>query len=604
MAGRPRLTPACGDPDGVEVLSVVALSLRAPVHSAGLTHSDKTTVFVRVETDAASGWGECSAYPGARPPDPTVVAVEHVVMDQGVRRLFAACPNGGVPDRDGRSCAHCGRDRIGRRSRSGCRRRSRWRCSTPRSSAPPPAARSPVRSGRPGQRRWRPGRWWACPARDETSARLVESDGGGPRGRGVPDGGSPRQDRARLQFTHAAGRRSGRDFGEAVLSADANGSYRPRPSLFATWRSLDALRSRAASSSPSVRPGTSSLPTGCSRPSADVDADRAWTSRCPRSGGSDKALAARACRVATCIKPGRMGGVFSRPWGRGLEGVCGGGRGLLRGRALRVRASAGRSTPPLAGRPEFGLPGDLGDPGALPRRRTPSPTWPHTGVRRARCTLSANPGLGSTVHLPRRGAASKHTLSSAAGSPGRALSIAADTGRDGEARAYNRASMQRFFVERRIRDVHERLVRAREELAVLNEQYAVVSDHAEDARLRSMVSETPLATHEYGEVRRHADAMARAREALLSTVVELEQRRATSSSPVRRGPSCGVEERPADDRAHRCPRRCRRGRGHRPVGPEGDPPLGRLRRRRGDGPRRRRRCDWRLRRSQISPSWT
>ncbi len=85
--------------------------------------------------------------------------------------------------------------------------------------------------------------------------------------------------------------------------------------------------------------------------------------------------------------------------------------------------------------------------------------------------------------------------------------------------------MQRFFVERRIRDVHDRLVRARQELAVLDEQYAVVSDAAEDARLRSLVSETPLAAHDYGEVKRHVDAMERAREALVSTVAELERRR-------------------------------------------------------------------------------
>jgi hypothetical protein len=85
--------------------------------------------------------------------------------------------------------------------------------------------------------------------------------------------------------------------------------------------------------------------------------------------------------------------------------------------------------------------------------------------------------------------------------------------------------MQRFLVERRIRDLHERLVRARQELAVLNEQYEVVSDAAEEARLRSLVSETPLAAHEYAEAQRHADAMARARDALVSTVTELEQRR-------------------------------------------------------------------------------
>jgi hypothetical protein len=85
--------------------------------------------------------------------------------------------------------------------------------------------------------------------------------------------------------------------------------------------------------------------------------------------------------------------------------------------------------------------------------------------------------------------------------------------------------MQRFFVERRIRDLHDRLVKARQELAVLDEQYSVVSDAAEDSRLRSLVSETPLAAHEYGEVKRHADAMAKARDALLATVGDLEHRR-------------------------------------------------------------------------------
>ena len=84
--------------------------------------------------------------------------------------------------------------------------------------------------------------------------------------------------------------------------------------------------------------------------------------------------------------------------------------------------------------------------------------------------------------------------------------------------------MQRFLLERRIRDVHNRLVRARQELAVLDEQLAVVADEAEDARLRSLVSETPLATHEYSEVRRHADAMTRARDALRTSIAELAQR--------------------------------------------------------------------------------
>jgi hypothetical protein len=84
--------------------------------------------------------------------------------------------------------------------------------------------------------------------------------------------------------------------------------------------------------------------------------------------------------------------------------------------------------------------------------------------------------------------------------------------------------MQKILLERRIRDVHSRLVRAREELAVLDEQLAQVTEEAEDARLRSLVSETPLATHDYSEIRRHADAMTRAREAMAATVADLEHR--------------------------------------------------------------------------------
>jgi hypothetical protein len=84
--------------------------------------------------------------------------------------------------------------------------------------------------------------------------------------------------------------------------------------------------------------------------------------------------------------------------------------------------------------------------------------------------------------------------------------------------------MQRALLERRIRDVHSRLVRAREELAVLDEQLEVVLESADEARVRSLVSETPLAAHEHSEAKRHADAMVKAREALARNVVELERR--------------------------------------------------------------------------------
>ena len=77
--------------------------------------------------------------------------------------------------------------------------------------------------------------------------------------------------------------------------------------------------------------------------------------------------------------------------------------------------------------------------------------------------------------------------------------------------------MHRALLERRIRDVHARLVRAREELAVLDEQLAVVLESADEARVRALVSETPLATREHDEAARHADAMVRARDALHKT---------------------------------------------------------------------------------------
>ena len=85
--------------------------------------------------------------------------------------------------------------------------------------------------------------------------------------------------------------------------------------------------------------------------------------------------------------------------------------------------------------------------------------------------------------------------------------------------------MQRVLLERRIRDVHDRLVRVRSELALLDEQRQVVDEDAEEARVRALVAETPQAAHDYSEARRHADALARARRAMVAQIAELENRR-------------------------------------------------------------------------------
>ncbi|HEV2368690.1 MAG TPA: hypothetical protein VGR90_02365 [Acidimicrobiales bacterium] len=82
--------------------------------------------------------------------------------------------------------------------------------------------------------------------------------------------------------------------------------------------------------------------------------------------------------------------------------------------------------------------------------------------------------------------------------------------------------MSRSLVERRLVEVNSRLRKAREELTVLDEQLAVLVDAADDARLRALVSETPLADRESREAQKHAEAMSRSRVAVLASISELE----------------------------------------------------------------------------------
>ena len=81
--------------------------------------------------------------------------------------------------------------------------------------------------------------------------------------------------------------------------------------------------------------------------------------------------------------------------------------------------------------------------------------------------------------------------------------------------------MARSILERRLVDVSERLKRLRAELGVTQEQLVYLEDEAEDARLRSLMAETPLADAEARDARRHADALGRHRDALVLSVAEL-----------------------------------------------------------------------------------
>jgi hypothetical protein len=72
-------------------------------------------------------------------------------------------------------------------------------------------------------------------------------------------------------------------------------------------------------------------------------------------------------------------------------------------------------------------------------------------------------------------------------------------------------------------DVSARLNRARAELEVIDAQYDALVDQAEEAKLRAVVAETPLALQVWTEAQRHADRMARTREAALQAIAELER---------------------------------------------------------------------------------
>jgi hypothetical protein len=83
--------------------------------------------------------------------------------------------------------------------------------------------------------------------------------------------------------------------------------------------------------------------------------------------------------------------------------------------------------------------------------------------------------------------------------------------------------MSRSLLERRLSEVAARLKSLRDELGIADEQLAVLADAAEDARLRALVSETPIAGREHTDAQRHADAMARHRAEVVARVTELEQ---------------------------------------------------------------------------------
>lgn len=83
--------------------------------------------------------------------------------------------------------------------------------------------------------------------------------------------------------------------------------------------------------------------------------------------------------------------------------------------------------------------------------------------------------------------------------------------------------MSRAQIERRLRTVSKQLRSARDDLAVTEEQLIQLSDEADDARLRALVSETPLAEKEHRKASRHADRLRKHREKLTAAIAALDR---------------------------------------------------------------------------------
>lgn len=83
--------------------------------------------------------------------------------------------------------------------------------------------------------------------------------------------------------------------------------------------------------------------------------------------------------------------------------------------------------------------------------------------------------------------------------------------------------MARSVLERRLSELAERLKQVRLDLGVADEQLAHFADEADGARLRALVSETPLAEQEHREAEKHAVSMRRHHAELLAEIGRLER---------------------------------------------------------------------------------
>ena len=84
--------------------------------------------------------------------------------------------------------------------------------------------------------------------------------------------------------------------------------------------------------------------------------------------------------------------------------------------------------------------------------------------------------------------------------------------------------MVSWLVQRRLAQTSARLRSLRAELAQIDEQLDVVADEADSQAIRALVSETPGASFEANDARKHADALRRHRQHVVDSIRDLETR--------------------------------------------------------------------------------
>jgi len=83
--------------------------------------------------------------------------------------------------------------------------------------------------------------------------------------------------------------------------------------------------------------------------------------------------------------------------------------------------------------------------------------------------------------------------------------------------------MSRSVIERRLADLSDQMRALRRELIIADEQLAHLAAVADEARLRSLLSETPLAERDHREAVRHSEAMRRHRDEVAAQLADLER---------------------------------------------------------------------------------